>query len=119
MIYLTIYSIYFTIVLIKFSDRSAFIEACYDIFYNEIIEYDITNEEPALFEKKCNSNYRQNMLPINLDDYKFRTRKRCTLGPYVQRLRVVHKACFNKCAAILELYIVFHINKEYNSTHVF
>ena len=30
----------------------AFIEAGYDIFFNEIIEYDITNEELARFWKK-------------------------------------------------------------------
>ena len=39
------------------------------IFLNEILEYDITNQEPARFKKKSyNSNYRQNTLPIILDD---------------------------------------------------
>ena len=50
------------------------------IFLNEIIEYDITTKEPARFFKKSysNSNYRQNTLPINLDDDKYRTSERCS-----------------------------------------
>ena len=36
----------------KIYKRGVFIEACYDIFFNEIIEYDITIEEPARFKKK-------------------------------------------------------------------
>ena len=35
--------------LVTISKWGAFIEACYDIFFNEIIEYVITNEEPARF----------------------------------------------------------------------
>ena len=58
--------------LLKIHKWGVFIEACQDIFFNEIIEYDIMNEEPARFQKKnLNSNYRQNMLPINLDDNKY------------------------------------------------
>ena len=44
---------------------STFIEACFD-FFNEIIEYDITNEEPARFKKNYYLNYRQNMFSIIL-----------------------------------------------------
>ena len=33
--------------MVKLNKRGAFIEACYEIFFNEIIEYVITNEEPA------------------------------------------------------------------------
>ena len=38
-------------------------------FLNEIIEYNITNEEPGRFKKKSNENlnYSQNLLPINLE----------------------------------------------------
>ena len=39
-------------IIVKFLDRTAFIEACYAIFFNEIIDYDIVNEEPARFKKK-------------------------------------------------------------------
>ena len=42
--------------MVKIYKRVAFIEACYDIVFNEIIEYVITNEEPGDFEKKSNSN---------------------------------------------------------------
>ena len=37
---------------VKIYKRGAFIEACYDPFFNEIIEYVFTNEEPARFLKK-------------------------------------------------------------------
>ena len=33
-------------------ERGVFIKACYDIFFNEIIEYVTTNEEPARFFEK-------------------------------------------------------------------
>ena len=36
-------------VWVKFKVRSAFIEACQN-FFNETIEYDILNEEPARFK---------------------------------------------------------------------
>ena len=36
------------------------------------------NEETAPFKKKCNSNCRQNTLPINLNDDKYRTLERGT-----------------------------------------
>ena len=53
---------------LKLYMSGAVIEACYDIFLNEIIEYDMTNEEPAGFNFcNYNSNYRQNTLPINID----------------------------------------------------
>ena len=32
--------------LVKLYKSHPFIEACYDIYFNEIIEYNITNEEP-------------------------------------------------------------------------
>ena len=38
--------------LVKLYKQVAFIEACYDIFFNETIEYDIMNEEPLRFWKK-------------------------------------------------------------------
>ena len=44
---------------------------------HEIIEYDIMNEEPAQFKKKSNLNYKQNMIPITLDNNKYRMHKRC------------------------------------------
>ena len=54
--------------LVKLYKNLAFIEACYDIFLNEIIECDNKDEEPAWFYKKSNYNlnYGQNTLPINL-----------------------------------------------------
>ena len=36
----------------KLYKSGAFIEACNDNFFNEIIEYDITNEKPARLLKK-------------------------------------------------------------------
>ena len=44
---------YITIIniLVKLFMRCAFIEAYYDIILNEIIEYDITNDEPTRFKK--------------------------------------------------------------------
>ena len=40
-------------------------------FLIEIIGYNITNDELAQFKKIYNSNYRQNIVPINLDYYKY------------------------------------------------
>ena len=59
--------------LIKIYKRGAFIEACNDIFFNEIIEYVFTTEEPARFGKKRIQIRikEQNTLPINLDDNKY------------------------------------------------
>ena len=34
-------------IIVKLYKRVTFIEACYAIFFNEIIEYDIANEEMA------------------------------------------------------------------------
>ena len=39
-------------ITVKVYKRGASIEACYDIFFNETIEYDITNEESARFFEK-------------------------------------------------------------------
>ena len=36
---------------VKICKRGAFFEACYGIFFNEIIEYYITNEEPMSLKK--------------------------------------------------------------------
>ena len=44
-------------ICIKLYKSGAFIEACNVIFFTEIIEFDITNEEPARFKK---SNYNSN-----------------------------------------------------------
>ena len=48
---------------VKVKKEGASIEGWYYTFFNEIIEYDIINEEPARFKKNnynnC-SNYRQN-----------------------------------------------------------
>ena len=41
-----------TIKPVKIYKRGAFIEACYDHFFKEIIEYENTNEEPMRFFKK-------------------------------------------------------------------
>ena len=41
-----------TIKPVKIYKRGAFIEACYDNFFKEIIEYENTNEEPIKFFKK-------------------------------------------------------------------
>ena len=43
--------------LVKLYKIGAFIEAWYNNFFNEITEYNITNEEPPQFKKKYNSNY--------------------------------------------------------------
>ena len=43
----------------------AFIEACYDNFFNETIEYDITNEEPARFFEKIIRIINQKILPLD------------------------------------------------------
>ena len=40
--------------MVKLYQRIAFIEACYDIFFNEIIEYDISNDDTARFFEKKN-----------------------------------------------------------------
>ena len=37
---------------VKINKRGVFIEAGYDIFINELIKYDITNDELARFTKK-------------------------------------------------------------------
>ena len=52
-------------ILVNLYKSSAFIEACHDIFFNEIIAYDIMKEEQMQYKKNhYNSNYRQNMSPI-------------------------------------------------------
>ena len=46
-------------------------------FFNEIIEYDITNEEPTRFKKVIMICYGQNTLQINLDNDKYWTCECC------------------------------------------
>ena len=54
-------------ILVKFTSGAYRLKHAMTFLY-EIIEYNITNEEPGQFKKRNeNSNYRQNMLPINLD----------------------------------------------------
>ena len=40
------------IIWVKIYKHGTFIEACFDIFWNKIIQYVITNEEPVRFWKK-------------------------------------------------------------------
>ena len=55
------------------------IEACYDIFLNEIIEYVIMNEEPAWSKKSLEFDLytKYISLPINVDNNKQWTSQCC------------------------------------------
>ena len=64
--------------MVKLCKSGAFIEAHYDILFNEIIEYDVTNEEPSLFKKIIIRIIDKIRYPFNLEGDKYRTRERCT-----------------------------------------